>query len=52
MKTMDEAFGEYLVKTFGAHATYPLDTYTHFCAGWKAAKAVEAANQPVTKPQN
>lgn len=36
--TMDEAFERYRAKKFGAWAEYPLDAYTHFCAGWKAAE--------------
>lgn len=34
---MDAAFEAYRAKTWGAYAEYPLEAYTHFCVGWKAA---------------
>ena len=36
---MDVAFEDYRRRTFGAYAEYPLEAYTSFGAGWKAAMA-------------
>ena len=38
---MNEAFEAYRAKMFGAYTAYPVDAYTNFCVGWKAA--VEAS---------
>ena len=37
MATMDEAFEQYRTEKFGAYSEYPIDAYTYFGAGWKAA---------------
>jgi len=38
---MDKAFEEWRKKKWGAHP-YPVDAYTFFCAGWKAALAAQS----------
>lgn len=37
MATMDAAFEQYRTEKFGAYSEYPIDAYTYFGAGWKAA---------------
>lgn len=36
-RDLDKCFEKYRAKTFGAYAYYPVDAYTHFAVGWKAA---------------
>ena len=40
-KAMTDAFEKYRKKIYGVHNSYPIDAITNFCAGWKAAVAVE-----------
>lgn len=37
MTALDEAFERYRAQKFGAYAEFPIDAYTYFAAGWKAA---------------
>lgn len=36
---MDAAFEAYRLKKFGAYNAYPIDAYTYYCAGYRAAIA-------------
>lgn len=40
---MEAAFEKYRAKKFGAWSSYPIEAFTHFCAGWKAAHSGESA---------
>lgn len=38
---IEAAFEKYRAEKYGAYASYPIEAFTHFCAGYKAAPADE-----------
>lgn len=54
VKKLDDAFEKYRKAHFGAYAAYPVEAYTYFAVGWKAAMeaACDVANQERGKLKN